>query len=1042
LETLRYINSKAAIGFDYAKQGVTTYLNDTSNKFYRDAQDGHNFISLSSPTDFVSQKRDELLDNYFQIQRAEQWKQAVINRDFETVTNVVPFRTLFGNKCANLVSKESIFDQLVNDSDFRARFNIKLDAIRNVKNTEPNFLIKIGNDLYLIGQDICVKVVYSISVIYMILKAIIYGAIIVIGMAVVALLIWALYRALCYINNASTDLRLRIQGNISSGFYYTMSGFTRLIKNCRNRLSANPIESVPVIRNNNNNSSVCYNTSIQIDGVPKTVLVKQPVLLSNAVAKVSNPVIDSPQPLSVMPCISQVPPFTIVDGCVQLAPITQSVEQVIPKFIPATLPVKVTSVKNKSEIVSKAIMPVIETINTELSDDWGNESIEVVNDDNKQMCFDPSYFKLKPGTRQHNYPQKIFKQSVINQGENPHAEAAALRVCDYDFVNKFLVRKSRIIDWYGNARTPMLLSNHMVHVMRYLHTVKDKVRLDLCAKRLTEIKVSDKFKYEKRGTYCKHDITKCACAKDATVFFLNDVYDIATHEVISKKMTNNQVFIAILKVFPNDVLGGDIAVRPDGPIQGTWYRTKDARIVYTPNTEHGDIERHYVHPSILSELYHTDVCIRYGIQFTVLQRTSLYSCASVIVHGVRTKSATTKSEVFNFNQSVVHSCQVGTALEDWTSVLKACFNDNVIPEHCTALFDNVQYEKLQIARSVNTIVDDFTTVIGHKQAHGHKCKYCLLTYVHIHPSGEDHMIDAKHAQKDFDCPYVHCEYYNHVDCNCTSPQHKLAQSTLINRVKTSYRLDGLSINAVVDDIKKVMAHCSVDPNVGETALKNAMDKVPITQPITDAVNYDPVAHTNEMTKDGKIIPDNGLVFRTFNKEAKSHDYYLHCRVDDTNAYVIFCNRSLKGSLRVRIQHVDLTLTTKFICSVFRKCNNAATNEMTGIVTTCLTTEFSQNCTTDSIITFTQFIANMVLALQLKRNVFEASMLVEHINDARTNKTHLDHGFFGNLYQYGFRKAFMIAIIRAEPDVFGIPLTNGLVELPNLTMLNRRTTYIN
>lgn len=306
-----------------------------------------------------------------------------------------------------------------------------------------------------------------------------------------------------------------------------------------------------------------------------------------------------------------------------------------------------------------------------------------------------------------------------------------------------------------------------------------------------------------QNTYCKHDFDKCFCAFNPnTVLFLNDVYCADVLRKLNTWLsTRKMTIIAIMKVFSNDYIAGDIIVRDAnnaGVKQGTWHRIKPDNIVFCPNTMNTDTERAYVHENLFPELYNNNTVDAYGYRVEVLHRDSFGACATVIVKMTWNKSQQRLTGgKFNYTKNAV---AYGTFDTKTAHGFYECGHK---PIASTEMYTHEAWIKSQLRKSSNGITDNLHELfidLG-ADAHGHICDHCTLPYVHVHRIGvnnaqDRHSLFAKHNQFEFDCPYSTCTNYNHVDCldDCTLPQHKNARLKLEFHVKNSYRLSIKAIN--------------------------------------------------------------------------------------------------------------------------------------------------------------------------------------------------------------------------------------------------------
>jgi hypothetical protein len=645
------------------------------------------------------------------------------------------------------------------------------------------------------------------------------------------------------------------------------------------------------------------------------------------------------------------------------------------------------------------------------------------------------------------FDRTLFLKACEEQGANPHRECAALRIVNYAYVNANLQKRTSLIDYFGGARTPKLLSNAMVHVQRQVITNKDRQRLQLCRDRKLENttpknKTGENYRHQALGTFCEHRIEKCFCASNATVFFLNDVYQHEVMQTISGFM-NKQTLIMILQVFPLNTIGGDIVIGATTPKQGSWYRLKNQQIVYSPNTENGDIERHYVHDDMLPELATQNEITRYGLTFEVLIRYNLHSCYSVVVrarksNGLKTKKKNIVQPLFNPDTAVYRT---GTSLT--IDVVRQMFANNVIPVNATAPYEAEQYQKIQAERSKNIFVDKLDIVLrDNPKAHGHKCKDCKLFYVHVHNSKtkDAGQIDASHAQFKYDCPYDHCINFNHVGCNCTNKDHQAALATLMSRVKTTYGLlptkaKELAVKTIAaiktDDVDALEQSKTIDA-LEKVPMPNDNDALPIVTP-TDV----PLAHLDDMIKNGVVIPDDGKVYRYYNATTKIHEHYMYIGDKNHITRLDFLSSKFTGILHIVIEGTRTPVDTKFLNRVLNKVWSLDPEKFTPVITTLVGNQFPDHWDEGLIDAVRKIITNTIIRHKALDNQFLSSTQVKFLRDARDNELNEDISFLSSIFKHGLIKSVKMLVTKMDLTVGDIHMTNGRL---NLTQLDQAKDF--
>jgi hypothetical protein len=429
---------------------------------------------------------------------------------------------------------------------------------------------------------------------------------------------------------------------------------------------------------------------------------------------------------------------------------------------------------------------------------------------------------------------------------NPHKYSAAYRKLHYSIVND-IYKGKYLKDIFGNARSGKLLNLCKVHIQRSIVTLKDVERLALIKKNKIEMVHKGHYPKPNIGSpiACTHEFDKCYCATDADFMFLNDVYQAYIfHQLKTWVDTKKTPIIVIMKVFDVQYFGGRIIVSHNGLLhdQGCWYRIqKDNSIVFSPNTENTDTERHYVHIDMLANLYKNNYTVEYGYEFNVLHR-DYFGAGATIIACAKPTTKPNKSLIFDLQQQ--HGTRYYNGGEEELVVARAQYYNNTIPEQSTQLYTVDGYNASLIKRSNNIMVDDFKPLLDqHANAHIHFCTTCTLPYLHVHMLGKNSKdagsANAKHVQFDFDCPYKTCKNYNHVDCveNCSIINHKAARNTLMKYVKKTWYLNPDEVNKVITEFQSA-AKNNLQPSLPKATTNN----IPVVKVVVPVVNQSPIEH--------------------------------------------------------------------------------------------------------------------------------------------------------------------------------------------------------
>jgi hypothetical protein len=627
----------------------------------------------------------------------------------------------------------------------------------------------------------------------------------------------------------------------------------------------------------------------------------------------------------------------------------------------------------------------------------------------------------RPGTTQQNYNLTDEHPFVLNQRDNPHKYAAAQRTHNYAFLNNYLAA-SRLYDLFGGPRSPHLLSNHLVHVMREVITLKDKDRADMCRKRglfdtTPKQHTGRNFQYRESGTYCRHTMANCTCGDGFTAILMNDIYQEDVMNQLYQFCEMHPVYL-IMQVFPNHVLGGDLIVA--GTKQGDWYRHQTG-IVFSPNTENGDLERHYVHDDILPALCLVNHHQAYGFDFEVLTRQSMGSCYNVVAVAIPRSQHRHHVRTLMMNTGITLSTN-----PDQHAINQARF-DAPLPDHATQPYDVNIYNASLLKRSANHDVDDLDQPLMLPHAHSHMCEHCHRLYVHIHKSKEDNVMLANHRQFKYDCPYVACTNYNHVDCNCTTQQHKDATSELLKRVKISYRMNP---RALIDHTLQVQQIIKDYPEKIAEIPPGDLPEVADHKPRPDLIGNVLTIHNSLMTPNGVAIPDDGLLYRYVNPDTNKPEFYRVMNGSRFNRG-IYVSQNMTGCLVILFDPEEYTIKTDTLNRLHRKCSGVDSRKLYDLVHNAVYAEVP-TATPTLVLQVADFTLRNLTAVFAHKNMFVVSAGAHYYQQAVSEALHYDYGILYNIRRLGLWRALRIEWVKL--DCLGC--TNGVVDLAELHTYNR------
>jgi hypothetical protein len=703
-----------------------------------------------------------------------------------------------------------------------------------------------------------------------------------------------------------------------------------------------------------------------------------------------------------------------------------------------------------------------------------NESIEVESE--PEIIFNKknnNLLKNFAGKFQVDFTADDFDKYVDAQHGNPHSHAAAVRSLNYQYVNQNY-GKNKIIDLYGNARTPHLLRNSFVHVHRELITLKDASRVDLCrSKKLQDTtKLTGTFKYQAFGTFCTHNINNCKCGAGVTMYFLNDVYAPEIYQSLNKFIVNNEFVIVVMQVFPSNMIGGDIVVtHPSGSevIQGDWYRTVD-KIVYSPYTENGDLEQHYIHDDMFNILCTQNTMVYHGVEYQVMNRTNLGSCYSVILQGHSSKKKNTNMIKFNLTKCV-HGFKGNSTLsfDDKFKIAVANYETKFLPNNATQLYDHNLYNAKLVGRSKNYYVPELGKQLNEVQHHGHICDYCALPYIHKHVSNakDEHRMNAAHKQFDYDCPYHHCRNYNHVDCsevNCPSKNHAEARAVLLSKIKITYALESDKMDELLKDLpdvlrkhtpkKELVTKTIVNKSIGVEL--NAIQQAIVNEEIVKQPQFnqeevetteinDPVEHMRNMIQNGTVIPDNGLVYRYFNKELKRQEFYVHVSTNTYQLPLRFVSAKMTGTIFVVMQGTQTPIDLSWLSSLQDKTSSVASDKICEIVAKQVRRHYPDRILSqpELPIVITELLTRQHTRQNLLATYYKHSLQAQIHDEALANQLMVDRGFLRNVIRHGLFQAIGMSISVNAPRLCycccgGLNIVNNPIDVNELDLHTERT----
>jgi len=654
---------------------------------------------------------------------------------------------------------------------------------------------------------------------------------------------------------------------------------------------------------------------------------------------------------------------------------------------------------------------------------------------------------IKVGTQQVRDVNDVMINHLSNEvrAQNPHVYCAGQRAVDYHIVNLLLPKNSIVKDYFGGARTPKLLPDHAVHVHRPVITVADKNRLMLC-----QDKISNKSRYkDKRNpgpqptknkpTYCSHDFEKCFCAPSHTAGFLNDVYQSHVYETLNQWRETRHLYI-IMKVFEPTYLGGRILVDhlAQSHDQGHWYRA-GKQIVFAPNTNSTDVERNYVHDDLLPELFADNVVTRYGWTFTVLHRTSLGACASVILLG-RPKANGVKNSVCAFKQPPT---KYFGGTEDDVTAASAKYINVTIPNDSTALYTNELWFQFIRKRSSNTEADNLQVLLDNTNTgHIHFCRTCTLPYFHEHPLGKGaaaadaKSASAQHTQFDFDCPYNTCSNFNHVDCadDCRLPGHKAAILTLEKHTKKTVRLPQDAIDKFVREANDMLRAGHQPVVMYEDAPVNVtVDKLPAAEP--KAVVNSVKLVTPTMSAALNEVPDG--TYSDIHPTTKVMEVYQSIGNHYEKMTVVSSDNT--GCYTFTIASDRFVVATKLLNRLITACRKCKSMEEASTLAAHLFSANHANVLTPSMVALVvQYVFQQIVAQRAMVATIEASALGHFTRDALNSRLKPYRNFLHAWHVYGLREASKLCWTRL--NLFGC--TAGTVDVGNLDLTVNNATALN
>jgi len=507
-----------------------------------------------------------------------------------------------------------------------------------------------------------------------------------------------------------------------------------------------------------------------------------------------------------------------------------------------------------------------------------------------------------------------------------------------------------------------------------------------------------------------------------------------------------------MKVFSDMHVGGEIIAQYNKKTykQGYWYRINDNRIVFVPNTENGDLEKAYVHEDMFGVLFKNNEMNTLGIDFTVLHRTSLGTCATVIVQAVKHNKNSKLHGLadFRYKYNKAHKFEPNTEkLKEAELIYHEFYITKFIPNGSTAPFNMTTYSEGIRSNSANLSLDNIYTALDlpeNGNGHGHVCVYCKKPYVHVHPHKDDKFTHlAKHPQFNYDCPYSDCANYNHIDCiNCLTPEHVLAIKTLVKFTKKTYRLNEKAIEEYNKDIKNfndngltVKVHGKTNKtlvannNIMTADVANSITAVGDNVQVDDGVlkpklvekKLELVLQDNNMTTDGlQIAVTNhtgdiikGQIHRFTNPNTKMNEFY--CMLEGGNYHTVMAlSDSNTGGIVFTIEPIGLCVNTNDLGLMLKRAYKSASNDaIFQMIHTHLTTKYAHNYDHNVLAHIANYIQLQTLLAYTIRNNACTSTTALLIDEARNGGVNIDYGALKNLKRYGLFKTMGMLLTKLQ-----------------------------